>query len=110
MTDASLLDEDRLLELDRDLGEGDLALVLAMFLDEAAAEVAKLEAGLPDPQRRKAGHFLRSGALNLGLTGLSDAARAVEGADDRPAAVAAVRAAVEATRDALGPRAEARAA
>lgn len=112
MTENAILDEDRLAELADDLGADDLALVLAMFLKEAAAEAAKLDHAQPGPERRKSGHFLRSGALNLGLAGLSRAAQAVHfaGEDDRADVVAAVRAMIDATRDALGPRAERQAA
>lgn len=107
MTTDATLDEDRLAELAEDLGADDLTLVLAMFLEEAEAEASKLARGQPDAERRKSGHFLRSGALNLGLAGLSEAAEAVHMTDGvgRAAAVAAVRAAIDATRDALGPRA-----
>ena len=107
MTDVPLLDDDRLAELSDDLGSDDLALVLAMFLQEAEAEAERLAVGLAEADHMKAGHFLRSGALNLGLIGLSHAARRAEivPVDERPGAVAQIAGLVAATRHALGPRA-----
>ena len=92
MTEMPLLDEDRLAELAGDLGVADLRLVLAMFLDEAAVETARLATGLEETEHMKAGHFLRSGALNLGLMAISDAARTAEvvPAPERPVAVARI--------------------
>lgn len=114
MTDAPdrLVDEARLAELADDLGGEDLALVLAMFLQEAERETARLAGGLPEAEHLKAGHFLRSGALNLGLIALSDAARHAEvvPTPERAVAVARIAAAVAQTRAALGPRARSAAA
>ncbi|MEM8851133.1 MAG: hypothetical protein AAGE03_14000 [Pseudomonadota bacterium] len=74
-------------ELRAEIGSEDLAMILGVYLDEAEEMLASLGTPLSDEDRGKALHFLRSGALNLGLSGLASAAN---GADvDRTALIAA---------------------
>ncbi|UWQ22142.1 histidine kinase [Jannaschia sp. W003] len=94
LAEDPLLDLDRLAELAEEVGEEDLSAVLLMFLDEASAEVARLASGLGDAEHAKATHFLRSGALNIGLGALARAA--AEAAEAAPAGRAASGAAIAA--------------
>ena len=64
-------DPQRMNELTEELGPEDLAEIVEMFLVEAIAAVARLRACASDEDYGKALHFLRSGALNLGLAGLA---------------------------------------
>lgn len=61
----------RLNELRAEIGEEDLADVVTMFLEEADEVVARIFAGLPDPEMAAQLHFLKGSALNLGLSDLS---------------------------------------
>lgn len=80
MHDAAL-DDDRLAELEAEIGSDDLRAVLEMFLQEAADAVAAIEDGLAPEGHAKSMHFLRSGALNLGLAGLAAEARRIAALD-----------------------------
>ena len=62
---------DRLNELRSEIGDEDLADVVAMFLDEADEVVAGIAGGLSDPEMEAQLHFLKGSALNLGLSDLS---------------------------------------
>jgi hypothetical protein len=103
--DDAPIDRDRLTELEDEIGAEDLRLVLEMFLEEAAAAVAALADRPSATEHAKSMHFLRSGALNLGLAGLAAEARriaALPEADRRAAWIAPpLTAAIAAGRDAL---------
>ncbi|MEM8824597.1 MAG: hypothetical protein AAGF30_13385 [Pseudomonadota bacterium] len=74
-----MIDATRMDELRAEIGPEDLAMILDVYLAEAAEMLANLSDGaLSADDRGKALHFLRSGALNLGLRGL---ARAADGPD-----------------------------
>ncbi|MGB3554624.1 MAG: hypothetical protein WBA25_08295 [Jannaschia sp.] len=66
-----MIDQDRITELKDEIGDDDLALVLGMFIAEARREIARIGTGLDAVDHAKATHFLRSGALNVGLVGLA---------------------------------------
>ena len=74
MTDAPF-DEDRLDELLSEIGAEDLGAVLDLFLAEACEAASGLHDALTADEYAKAMHFLRSGAVNLGLLGLAAEAR-----------------------------------
>ncbi|WP_308917669.1 hypothetical protein [Jannaschia sp. LMIT008] len=105
--DTAIIDPDRLCELTCELGEGDTLDVLSMFLDEASATIDGISGALDDGAYDKATHFVRSGALNLGLSGLARqaamAAREVDG-DGRDAAGEALRWTLQETRLVIGER------
>ncbi|MEZ5798626.1 MAG: Hpt domain-containing protein [Paracoccaceae bacterium] len=61
----------RLNELRSEIGDEDLADVVAMFLDEADEVVARIRAGLTDAELEAQLHFLKGSALNLGLSELA---------------------------------------
>ena len=98
-----MIDEDRIRELRDEIGAEDLDLVLDLFLAEAGETLSGIEAGQSAEALERAMHFLRSGALNMGLSGFADAASAVE--DERPddplPAVARLRAILDRTQAAL---------
>lgn len=66
-----MVDAERITELIQEIGEEDLILVFGMFAAEAERTIDSLGTGLPAPDCAKAIHFLRSGALNIGLTSLA---------------------------------------
>ncbi|KIT17018.1 Hpt domain-containing protein [Jannaschia aquimarina] len=76
-----MLDIERLSELAGEVGEEDLDMVLNLFLDEAEEVIERISKRMEDEDFAKATHFLRSGALNIGFSGLASAAGA---ADDLP--------------------------
>ncbi|MEL6587261.1 MAG: Hpt domain-containing protein [Pseudomonadota bacterium] len=65
---------DRIKELEQEIGAEDLGAVLSIFLSEAEKTIASIGQGLDDGDHARATHFLRSGALNMGLVGFADAA------------------------------------
>ncbi|WGH77376.1 Hpt domain-containing protein [Jannaschia ovalis] len=71
-----MIDRSRLAELEAEIGAEDTAMIFALYLEEAEEAVARIAAGLPPDDHRRALHFLRSGALNIGLIGVADAADA----------------------------------
>ncbi|MEM7644289.1 MAG: hypothetical protein AAF366_17445 [Pseudomonadota bacterium] len=82
-----MIDETRMTELRDEIGAEDLAMILDVYLEEAAEMLASLATPLSPEDRGKALHFLRSGALNLGLSGLAGAAAGTDA--DRAALIAA---------------------
>ena len=96
----SILDKDRIDELSREVGPADLVEIVEMFLEESQPVIERIASGLEPTAFGKAIHFLRSGALNIGLTGLAgEAARVgVSGLNDPAGAAASLRRAVSATR------------
>jgi histidine phosphotransfer protein HptB len=66
-----MIDWARLHELRDEIGEDDLADVVALFLDEADEVVLRLSPAMPDPELEGQLHFLKGSALNLGLADLA---------------------------------------
>ena len=106
MTDPPLLDEARLAELASEIGADDLDEVMSLFLMEALEAVALLETDLDEVQLAKTTHFLRSGALNIGLAGVAREAQRARGLPpaERHEAAARVARAIDASRAALATR------
>ncbi len=94
---------DRIVELQEGIGVEDLRLILRVFLGEAEETLAGLTPGLAAEERARAAHFLRSGALNIGFTGIAALAMRLEvGGGDQVTAVADLRAELESARRELG--------
>ena len=109
MTDVAPIppfDEDRLAELVSALDADELGVVLSLFLEEVAAEVQAISGGLDDETHEKATHFVRSGALNLGLAALAHEAAVATSCPpaQRPAAGSALARAWRRTADAVAAR------
>lgn len=66
-----MIEWNRLAELRAEIGEDNLADVIALFLEEADEVVARIAGDLPDAQLEAELHFLKGSALNLGLQALS---------------------------------------
>lgn len=81
-----MLDAERMLELEGEFGSEDLAFILAAYFEEAEDALARMEAGLGPDDHRRALHFLRSGALNIGLRGIAFASGEADGGGAGPAA------------------------
>ena len=75
-----MIDAERMTELEAEIGSEDLAFILAAYFEEAEAALVRMEAGLAPEDHRRALHFLRSGALNIGLCGIAGASGEMEGA------------------------------
>jgi HPt (histidine-containing phosphotransfer) domain-containing protein len=88
-----MVDVTRIEELYDEIGEEAVTAVLAVFAAEARRTIDDIEAGLDGPGYAAAIHFLRSGALNLGLNSLADSAAAVANAQaaERPRAARDLR-------------------
>lgn len=69
-----MIDTERISELQAEIGADDLTYIVAVYLDEARAILTQIAAGLPDEDHARAVHFLRSGALNIGLRGVAEVA------------------------------------
>ena len=67
-----MIDQDRIVELESEVGAEDLVSILATYFEEAAAMIRRIESGLQPDELPPALHFLRSGALNLGLVGFAE--------------------------------------
>lgn len=99
-----MIDTERLKELELEIGPDDLGMVLQMFLAEAEKTVAQIATGLDDAEHAGATHFLRSGALNIGLVGIakaSDKAAAVDPAD-RPDSAGPLQASLDEAVEEIG--------
>lgn len=68
---ARMIDPDRIAELNAEIGAEDLGLVIAVYFAEAIETIDRLSGDLSPEDRIRALHFLRSGALNIGLRGLA---------------------------------------
>lgn len=66
-----MIDWARLDELREEIGEDDLADVVALFLEEADEVVLRLSPAMTDPELEGQLHFLKGSALNLGLADLA---------------------------------------
>lgn len=72
-----MVDIRRIEELRVEIGEEDMIAVLGVFLAEAEQVIARIARPLPEAEHAMAVHFLRSGALNLGLQSFADQAAEV---------------------------------
>ncbi|WP_299814697.1 Hpt domain-containing protein [uncultured Jannaschia sp.] len=98
-----MIDQARILELESEIGAEDLVMILAAYFEEARAMIRRIEHGLRPEEIVRALHFLRSGALNLGLVGLAEIAERMR--EIGPVADgAALTDILEETRVALAPR------
>ncbi|MGB3689725.1 MAG: Hpt domain-containing protein [Jannaschia helgolandensis] len=82
-----MIDTERIAELQAEIGAEDLSCIVSVYLEEARATLAQIAAGLTEEDHARAIHFLRSGALNIGLSGVADVAgkmtcRAASSRDD----------------------------
>lgn len=66
-----MIDWGRLEELRAEIGDEDLADVVALFLEEADEVVGRITAGLAAGEMEGQLHFLKGSALNLGLSDLA---------------------------------------
>ena len=73
-----MIDLTRIHELRAEIGRDDLAAIVAVYREEAEATLARITPRLPRQDYARALHFLRSGALNIGLSGISDLAATLE--------------------------------
>ncbi|MBF9059492.1 histidine kinase [Rhodobacterales bacterium HKCCSP123] len=74
-----MIDRDRLNALRDDIGEEDFADVACLLVSEIGEKLASLQRA-PATATADDFHFLRGGALNLGLTAFSEACTLAEGA------------------------------
>ena len=63
-----MIDTERIAELQAEIGAEDLSCIVSVYLEEARATLAQIAAGLTEEDHARAVHFLRSGALNIGMT------------------------------------------
>lgn len=96
-----MVDSERLKELTEEIGAEDLGCIIDLFVQEALDALAGIEAGSDAVGMARAIHFLRSGALDLGMRGLAAAAGAVEVREDTDpvATAAALRDVLRRTRE-----------
>ncbi len=78
-----MIDKTRINELAAEIGLEDVQVIAAVFLDEAMLTVDRLAEGLPPEEVSRAMHFLRSGALNIGLRGIALLAEEAEAKSNR---------------------------
>ncbi|SFJ79767.1 Hpt domain-containing protein [Jannaschia pohangensis] len=99
-----MIDTDRLAELESEIGAEDLGFIIAIYLEEADEMLARIDAGLSDEDHARALHFLRSGALNIGLRGVARASAELENSRDVsvPEETARLRTLLEESRVRLG--------
>jgi hypothetical protein len=88
-----MVDIARIEELYDEVGQEAVAAVLSVFAHEARLTIDLIETSLGDAEHAAAVHFVRSGALNLGLNSLADAADAAASAprDERAQAARDLR-------------------
>lgn len=98
-----MVDMERIDELAQEIGKDDLLIVLDMFLIEARKTIATIGAGLSDEEHAKATHFLRSGALNIGLISFAAQADRVAAspAPDRASMASTLTTSLQASVDAI---------
>lgn len=96
-----MIDSERMTELEDEIGAEDLGLILAVFLDEATETFDRIGLGIDPDGFARAMHFLRSGALNMGLRGFAATAAEIEGGSDvdQAAAVDRLRDVLDCTRE-----------
>jgi len=99
-----MIDPDRFAELEAEIGLEDLGFIVTIYLQEAEETLDRIAAGLPAEEHVRALHFLRSGALNIGLRAIAAVSGELEDAesDDAPEAVKRLRALLAKSRVELG--------
>ncbi|MFA5538046.1 MAG: Hpt domain-containing protein [Gemmobacter sp.] len=78
-----MIDRDRIATLRAEIGEEDLAEVVALFMEEADESITRLRAAATPARQAEELHFLKGCALNLGFAAL---AGLCAGGEDRIAA------------------------
>jgi HPt (histidine-containing phosphotransfer) domain-containing protein len=73
-----MIDTIRIQELRSEIGDEDLAFIVSVYIDEARATLDQVASGLSHDEYARAVHFLRSGALNIGLRGIATLAGQLE--------------------------------
>jgi len=73
-----MIDTARIEELRAEIGGDDLAFIVSVYLDEARDSLRQIAEGLPPEKHLRMLHFLRSGALNIGLRGIAETAAVLE--------------------------------
>lgn len=73
-----MIDIDRITELRSEIGPKDLSFIVSVYVDEARETLGRIGDGLSGDDLARAAHFLRSGALNIGLRGVANAAQQIE--------------------------------
>ncbi|SDY30530.1 Hpt domain-containing protein [Jannaschia faecimaris] len=66
-----MIDRSRIEELQQEIGTDDLSFIVSVYLDEARTTLDQMAQGLSAEDYARAAHFLRSGALNIGLSGIA---------------------------------------
>jgi hypothetical protein len=89
-----MLDLSRIDELRSEIGAEDLGLIIDVYLSEAEEVLDAIQCDTDPGERSRSLHFLRSGALNLGLSAFAGIATESSGTD-------AMVEVFQATRDAL---------
>lgn len=69
-----MLDMTRLKELCEEIGPEDVGLIIDVYLEEAEEVLGAIQPDTDPGERSRSLHFLRSGALNLGLSELAGVA------------------------------------
>ena len=100
-----MIDRERLMEMEADFGAEELALIVAAFLGEASAAIAKLRAGWSDDDvRRDRLHFLKGCARTIGARRLGALCERLEGGISGPEDLRALEREFALVREALEPR------
>lgn len=73
-----MIDISRIQELRSEIGKDDLAFIVAAYIEEARETLELVASGLSQDAHTRAVHFLRSGALNIGLRGIAALAGQLE--------------------------------
>lgn len=70
-----MIDWDRIEDLRADIGDEDMADVIALFLDEVEQALSQIGTA---PDREATAHFLKGAALNLGFSRFAEECQTVE--------------------------------
>lgn len=73
-----MIDIVRIHELRSEIGKDDLAVIVAAYVEEARDTLERVASGPSQDTQARAVHFLRSGALNIGLRGIATLAGQLE--------------------------------
>lgn len=84
-----MIDHSRIQELRTEIGDEDLTFIVSVYLEEARRTLDGLSGGLSQDDRARTVHFLRSGALNIGLRGIATLAGRLENGSTMPLALCA---------------------
>jgi HPt (histidine-containing phosphotransfer) domain-containing protein len=98
-----MIDRERLSQMESDFGAEEVRLIVAAFLEEAAAAIAALRAGWSDDSvRLDRLHFLKGCARTIGAMRLGDLCEEFESGTQGHADFSALEREFSAVRDALG--------